>query len=282
MALITAILGDSNEIVCADNANLNDTFKKAFPSYAITNPKGLSTSKADDVIASGAQVIFGPVTDATAIAKYKTAGIAIVPLSTFSTTAQLKDNVLKIAAILGGDAPAKAAAFNTYLDTQISYCTKKTGGLGKVKILSLNSAAGVLSTVNSSDILSVYMTTAGGTNVAASATTVSGISTDTVVQWNPDIIITKSAASKAAIMATVAFKDLPAIKNNKVYVIPSGTFLWSLPSAEDALMPLWLAKIMHGDSLGDLDMPATVKNYYSLFFGYAATDAEITAILAGQ
>jgi hypothetical protein len=47
-------------------------------------------------------------------------------------------------------------------------------------------------------------------------------------------------------------------------------------------MPLWLAKIMHGDSLGDLDMPATVKNYYSLFFGYAATDAEITAILAGQ
>jgi len=126
------------------------------------------------------------------------------------------------------------------------------------------------------------MTTGGGTNVAADLTTVTNITAAQVVQLNPDVIITMNAASKTAIMALAGLQNVPAVYNSKVYVIPTGTFLWSIPTAEDALMPLWLAKTLHGEYLGDLDMNKTVKDFYSKFYGYTATDAEVTAILAGK
>lgn len=281
-ALMTALLGDSGEIVAAPDASLSDYFKQVFPAYATANSKKLLSTKPDDVITSGAQVIYGPITDAAQIAQYKALGIAVVSLNNFATVAQLKDNLTKIAAILGGDAPTKATAFGAWIDTQAAYCNTKIGGLGKVKVMLLNSTAGVLSTVNSSDILSAYMTTGGGTNVAADLTTVTNITAAQVVQLNPDVIITMNAASKTAIMALAGLQNVPAVYNSKVYVIPTGTFLWSIPTAEDALMPLWLAKTLHGEYLGDLDMNKTVKDFYSKFYGYTATDAEVTAILAGK
>jgi iron complex transport system substrate-binding protein len=146
----------------------------------------------------------------------------------------------------------------------------------------VNSVAGVLSTVNSSDILSAYITTGGGINVAADLTTVTGITAAQIATLNPDVIITMNTASKTALMALAGLQNVPAIYNGKVYVIPSGTFLWSVPNAEDALMPLWLAKTMHGEYLGDLDMNKTVKDFYSKYYGYTSTDAEVTTILAGQ
>lgn len=282
MAHMTALLGDSNEIVCAADSNLNATFRKIFPVYVQANPKGLSTSNVEDVIASGAQVFYGPITDAPTIAKYQAAGIAVIPLNSFSTVDQMKANIRKIAEILGGDAPAKAEAFCTYYDTQIAYCINKTAGLGQVKILDLSVTAGAMSTINSTDICSVYMTDAGGVNVAGDLTVVSGISSENVIQWNPDVIITLSADSKAWILAQPTLQNVSAIKNGKVYVVPWGTYLWSVRSAEGAMMPLWLAKIMHPDAFSDLDMNNVVKDYYSRFYGYNVSDAEIAAILAGQ
>jgi iron complex transport system substrate-binding protein len=281
MAHMTALLGDSNEIVCAADSSLNATFRKIFPGYVQANPKGLSTSNVEDVIASGAQVFYGPITDAATIAKYQAAGIAVIPLNAFSTVDQMKANIRKIAEILGGDAPAKAEVFCTYYDAQIAYCTQNTSSLPKVKVLSLNSVAGVMSTINSTDICSVYMTVAGGVNVAADVTAVSSVSAENVIQWNPDVIITNSADSKAAILAQTTLQSVSAVKNGKIFVVPWGTYLWSVRSAEGAMMPLWLAKIMHGDALTDLDMNKVVRDYYSKFYGYSISDTEIASILAG-
>jgi iron complex transport system substrate-binding protein len=281
MAHMTALLGYSDKIVWAADANLNDTFRKIFPGYVKANPKGLSTSNVEDVIASKTQVLYGPITDNATIAKYKAAGIAVIPINTFSTVQQMKENIRKIAEILGGDAPAKAEAFCKYYDEKITYCETKTASLEKVKILSLNISGGTMSTINSTDICSVYMTAAGGTNVAGDLKVVSGISAENIIQWNPDVIITNSADSKAQILAQTTLQTVRAVKNGKVYVVPWGTYLWSVRSAEGAMMPLWLAKTMHGDNLKDLDLNAVVKDYYSRFYTYNVTDDEIAKILAG-
>lgn len=282
MAQMTALLGCSDRIVCAAASNLNDYFKKIFPQYVKANPKGLNTSNVEEVIASGAQVLYGPITDAPTIAKYKAAGIAVVPLNTFSNVQEMKDNIRKIAEILGGDAPAKAEAFCQYYQKQIDYVTNKTANVTAVKILSISYSAGALGTINSKDICSVYMTAAGGINVAGDLTVVTGISTENVIKWNPEIIITMNVASKNQILAEPTLQTVPAVKNGKVYVIPYGTYLWSVRSAEGAMMPLWLAKIMHPDIFTDLDMTKVVKEYYKLFYSYDVPDAEIQTILAGQ
>jgi iron complex transport system substrate-binding protein len=282
MAHMTALLGYADKIVCAADANLNARFRTIFPQYVAANPKGLSTSNVEDVIASRAQVLYGPITDAATIEKYKAANIAVVPLNTFSTVEQMKDNIRKIAEILGGDAPAKAEAFCEYYDAQIAYCNEKTGSLTKVKILSLSYAGGALNTINSTDICSVYMAAAGGVNVAGDIKTVTGISTENVIQWSPEVIITMNADSKTWIMSEPTLQTVPAVKNDQVYVVPWGTYLWSVRSAEGAMMPLWLAKIMHGADLPDLDMYQVVRDYYSRFYNYTVSDTEIAEILAGQ
>ncbi len=282
MAHMTALLGYSDKIVCAADANLNDRFRKIFSGYEKANPQHLSTSNVEDVIASKAQVLYGPITDQATIDKYKAAGIAVVPINTFSTAEQMKDNIRKIAEILGGNAPKKAEAFCKYYDEKIAYCNDKTKDLTKVKILNLNYNAGAMNTINSSDICSVYMAAAGGINVAGDLKVVSGISSENIIQWDPEMIITMSASSKEKILTDATLQTVSAVKNGKVYIIPWGTYVWSVRSAEGAMMPLWLTKIMHGDDVKDLDMNKIVKDYYKQFYNYDVAEDEIAAILSGS
>ena len=282
MAHMTALLGCADKIVCAADSNLNATFRKIFPQYVQANPKGLSTSNVEDVIASHTQVLYGPITDQATIDKYRAAGIAVVPINTFSTVDQMKENIRLIAQILGGDAPAKAEAFCEYYDAQIKYCTDTTARLAKVTILSLSINAGAMSTINSSDICSVYMTAAGGINVAANLSVVSGISAENVIQWNPQVIITMNASSMQKILTDPTLQTVEAVRNRQVYIIPWGTYLWAVRSAEGAMMPLWLTTILHPGLVGGLDMNQVVRDYYSRFYGYNISDTEIASFLAGS
>ncbi|MGD9157638.1 MAG: ABC transporter substrate-binding protein, partial [Desulfobacteraceae bacterium] len=216
MAHMTALLGCADRIVCAADANLNDYFKKIFPGYAKANPGGLSTNNVEDVIASGAQVVYGPVRDDAVIAQYKAAGISVVPLNTFSTIEEMKDNIRKIAEILGGEAPSKAEDFCDYYDTQIKYVTEKTSNLSEndyVKILSLSFRGGALSTINATDICSVYINAAGGENVASSLEMVRGISAEDIINWNPEIIITFDANARDQILKEPVLQVVSAVKN---------------------------------------------------------------------
>ena len=285
MAHMTALMGYADRIVAAADHNLSDYFKKIFPEYVKANPRGLSTNNVEDVIASGAQVLYGPITDEATIAKYKAAGIAVVPLNTFSTVEQMKDNIRKIAEILGDDAPVKAEDFCRYYDKQLAYVQQKTAGMTddqRVKILSLSYNAGALNTINSRDICSVYMATAGGINVAGDLSVVTGISTEDIIRWNPEIIITFDATSKSKILAEATLKTVPAIKNGNVFIVPYGTYLWSVRSAEGAMMPLWLAKMMHPGLFTELDMDKVVSEYYKHFYNYEIPDEEIKTILNGR
>ncbi|MDD3363373.1 MAG: ABC transporter substrate-binding protein [Syntrophomonas sp.] len=291
-AQMTEMLGGKGTIV-ASVTTLSDEFKKVFPDFLQSNPNGRNSANIEDIIAAKAQVVYGPTYTDEQIAQLKAAGIAVVPIKAFSTVEEMKKDVLIIASILGGDAPAKAAKFNAYYDGNIKYVQDKTSSLkdaDKVKILSLNYSAGNYSTINSTDIGSVYMVAAGGINAAASYTGLAGsttgttmnVNTEQIVKWAPDVIITSSKASQAQILKEATLATVPAIKNKKVYVVPTGTYLWSVRSGEGALQPLWLAKTMYPDIFSDLDMSAKVKDFYETFYGYNIQPDEIKAILNGD
>lgn len=285
MAQMTAMLGYSDRIVCAAVQNLNDYFKQIFPQYVAANPEDLSTANVEDIIKSKAQVVYGPVRDEATIAQLNAAGIAVVPLNTFSTVQEMKDNINKIAEILGGDAPQKAQRFCEYYQGNINKVTEATKGIqeaDRVKIMSLNNNAGALGTVNKTDICSVYMQAAGGINVAADAEAPNSISVENVVEWNPDVIITMTASSQKAIMEEKALQGVNAVKNGKVFIVPYGTYMWSVRSGEGAMMPLWLATIMYPDTFQDIDMQQVVKDFFREFYAYDIPEAEIKTVLAGN
>ena len=291
MAHMTAVLGCADRLVCTAFGDTNAYFNQVFPAYQEANSRGLTTGNVEDIIGSGAQVAYGPIRDQSIIDQLNAAGIAVVKLDSFSTVEQMKGNIREIAKILGGDAPAIAEAFCEYYQGNIDYVSEKTADVAegeKIRALMLNYRAGALSTINAEDICSVYMTEAGGINVAAESgatgtTPGTSISSEDVIRWNPDIIFTHNKSGKDQILAEPTFQTIPAVQNGKVYIVPTGTYLWSVRSAEGSLMPLWLAKMMYPDIFTDLDLEQEVRDFYKTFHGgYEIPDDEIAMVLAGS
>jgi iron complex transport system substrate-binding protein len=124
---------------------------------------------------------------------------------------------------------------------------------------------------------------AGGINVAATAgdryfTT----SAENVAKWNPDFIFQtivtapydeKMAAYYDDWKADDRFKDVTAIKNGDVYVMPMGVTQWN-GDVELALGVLQMAKIMYPDLFKDIDVKAEATKFYKTFMNYTMTDED--------
>ena len=128
---------------------------------------------------------------------------------------------------------------------------------------------------------------AGGKNAASdyvigSKDIVKIVNGEQIVMWNPDVIITNSNPSREVILKNSAFQTLNAIKNKRVYVVPTGVYLWSVRSAEGALQPLWLGKMLYPERFGDLSLEKEVKYFYKEFYHYDVSDDEVKMILEGS
>ncbi|MEC0181968.1 ABC transporter substrate-binding protein [Paenibacillus peoriae] len=280
MAQMTALLGGAGKTVAG--ITVSDNFTKVFPDYLKANPKQLEPGNVEDVIGAKAQVVFGPVTDAAMIAQYEAAGIKVVKLANFSSVDDIMDSISTIADILGGDAPAKAKEFNAYFQKNLDDVKAATSDIPedqRVKMMYLSVNGGNLGTINKTDICSTYIAAAGGINVADGLESDSSISAENVVELSPQIIFTMTPENKKAILGDATLQNVPAVKNNKVYVVPKGLYYWNVRSAEGALMPLWLGKIMYPDRFAKLDLADAVRYYFKNFYNYTVSDSEIETIL---
>ena len=97
--------------------------------------------------------------------------------------------------------------------------------------------------------------------------------------YDPDVIITNSPEGKAQIMKNTSFQGIKAVKNGKVFVVPSGVYLWSVRSAEGALQPLWLGKMIYPELFAELDLEQKTKEFYEKFYGYELNGDEVKNIL---
>ena len=67
------------------------------------------------------------------------------------------------------------------------------------------------------------------------------VTVESIIQANPDVIIIGSSGNKAqaAIEKSKLIqhgKSISAVKNNRIYANPTGTFPWDRYSAEEALL----------------------------------------------
>lgn len=226
--------------------------------------------------------------DESAAAQLQKAGIAVVKIDKFATTEQIKQSVNLIAAIFGEKSVKKAAEFNAYFDENIAFVREKTSKIKhKKRVLMLNFHSGNFSTISANDIGAEYVKIAGGVNLSseleASDFKISKtINEEQVLIFAPDLIITNSRQSRDAILANAAFKGLGAVKNKQVFVVPQGVYLWSVRSAEGALMPLWLGKTLYPSEFKDLNLEQKTREFYEKFYNYKLSDDELKGILEGM
>lgn len=214
--------------------------------------------------------------------KIEQLNIPVVIIS-YDTPEELKKSVTLMGNLLGEEENKKASEFCSYYDSNIKRITEKTSSIsdnGKLKVY--YSADSPLSTDGNNSIVTSWIETAGGINTAAQ-NGVTGmsktVSIENVVQWNPDVIIVRDAPNKDAILKDERFKNINAVKNNKVYINPKGVNVWCARSGDNALQVLWAAKTLYPDMFTDIDMSKEVKEFYKIYYNYNVNSEDLDDIM---
>jgi ABC-type Fe3+-hydroxamate transport system substrate-binding protein len=81
------------------------------------------------------------------------------------------------------------------------------------------------------------------------------------------------------------YKDYPIISyirgDYEIYVNPGGVTNWTGGSPESVLEAIWASWRLHGKS-SESDVRAEIKKFYTTFYRYELSDAQVSAILSGK
>ena len=130
----------------------------------------------------------------------------------------------------------------------------------------------------------VFITQAGGINVAHDIKIKGDISAEILLELDPDIIILSNNLSyqktPQSIKSNPFYKNLKAVKNNQVYVAPVGGFWWDRPSPEAIFGILWLSKILYPQQTNEIDLFAKTSLFFQRFYNYNLTKEEYETFFA--
>jgi iron complex transport system substrate-binding protein len=106
------------------------------------------------------------------------------------------------------------------------------------------------------------------------------ISFETLLKYDPDVIIVQTPVVYNDIMFDSMWKNLKAVKNGRIYLVPNQPFNWidRPPSFMRVLGIQWLAKILHPESY-KVDINKRTKEFYDLFLHVKITDSQTKNIL---
>ena len=162
MSQITAMLGGADKIVAAGSSIMkNDFFRKVFPQF---DPQ-YGNDNVEDVLASGAQVVYGPMKDDNLNAQYEAAGVPFVYLGGFANIDEILWTISTIGDILGGDAPEKAQAFIDYFNHTMDDIQAKTDEIpeaDRLRVVALSYREGSYSIGMKNSVQNSYLEAVGG------------------------------------------------------------------------------------------------------------------------
>jgi iron complex transport system substrate-binding protein len=201
-----------------------------------------------------------------------------------TSLADLKTTARMTGEVLGPRESARAAEWIRYFDDNIRRVTAVTSRIpANERPRVLHTATGTILTIDGvKTVIDDWIAVAGGVNVATVVGNARPVSMEQIAAWNPDVIIVGTAPneeSRRAILNDPRWSQIKAVRTGRVYVNPSGVYLWDRHSAEAALQILWVAKTLHPTRFRDLDLEQETKAFYAKFFDYALTDAEYNAIM---
>ena len=290
---IVFMLGGGDKLVATAEGVQKGFFPVVFPRIkelpAAYGGPGPGVLNMETLLEANPQVVFGSYANDEDIKTLAAAGIAVFELK-LNTPPDIKDTISMVGKIIGPEAEQKAADFNLYYDENINYARQLTAGALKVKVFvaSNDGGGGPINTVPGNDILTSYIDAAGGINIAAEklpaalADGSASVDFEFLIAQQPEIIIAQNRQIYDYITDEKngsQWQYLDAVKNKKVYLNPKGVYLWSVRSAEGALEPLWLAKILHPELAASLDIKQKTKEFYRNNYYYELSDEETENIM---
>ncbi len=125
---------------------------------------------------------------------------------------------------------------------------------------------------------------AGGVNVIAAPPGFNGnlvnVSLEDVLLAKPDVIVASDAAFAASLPDLPAWRDVPAVRQRRIYVAPDLPFGWfdSPPSLNRLLGVQWLARVLHPQRFPE-PLGPRIKAFHTLYYHRTPTEAQVRALL---
>ena len=201
----------------------------------------------------------------------------------------MKKTVRITAEVLGDKAPEIAESYIKELDGNIKFVEERLKGLKdeqRPTVLHITKGSDLLMIDGGKSMIGEWIKLAGGKSVLPDEANMVTVTVESIIQANPDVIIIGSSGNKAQaaiekIKADPAWQSISAVKNNRIYANPTGTFPWDRYSAEEALQILWAAQLFHPEQFKDLNMVEKTQAFYKKYYGYTLSKENAEQILKG-
>ena len=194
---------------------------------------------------------------------------------------------IKVGEMVGDSKTKKeVAALSNYCKTTLDKASKATKSLtpaSKVKVYFAGGEKGLNTNAKGSFHAEVF-DKIGAENVATVEVNSKGagstVSMEQVLLWNPQVIVADSEATYKFIMEDKAWSGVQAVKDKKVYQIPSVPYsvMGSPPSVNRIIGVYWLGNLVYPE-LYKVDMVKELTNFYSTFYHADITQAKAKEIL---
>jgi iron complex transport system substrate-binding protein len=199
-------------------------------------------------------------------------------------TETMKAEVRLYGSVLGGESEKRANTWCSYYERKLRYVLERTVHIPEARRPKVYYVRGpdALTTHGYDQNITWYGEMAGARMVIKKARTknIAQISMEEIMTWNPDVIFVGRQYSTDLVLRDVKWKDIAAVRNKRVYVIPDGVFYWD-SSSEGILLLEYMAKKLYPELFKELDMNKEVKAYYANFYQCKLTDDEIDKLLRG-
>lgn len=124
----------------------------------------------------------------------------------------------------------------------------------------------------------------GAENVAAAAGkgSLTQVSHEQVLSWNPDVIIAASGKFAASAKKDPLWADVKAVTDGRVFTAPSLPYGWfdSPPATNRLIGVAWLQKLFYPESFNG-DLAKETRDFYKLFYQVDLTDEQVATLLKG-
>lgn len=114
------------------------------------------------------------------------------------------------------------------------------------------------------------------------------VNLEQIAAWNPDMVfvVNYNGNSKdvvAKLKADLKWQALKAIKDNKVYGLPSDFYTWDQPDSRWGLGLVWLAAKIQPTLFSDVNITQEINQFYALYgLDQATVQTKVTPLLQGD
>jgi len=180
----------------------------------------------------------------------------------------------------------RGETLSEYAVKTINEAKSATARIPEKDIVTVYYAEGLdgLSSEKSGSLHAELIPLAGGVNVhrgeGVDTYGMEKISMEQILLYDPMVILVKEKALFETIFTDPRWKDLRAVRDKRVYLIPSVPFNWfdRPPSFMRLLGIKWLLNALHPE-LYPTDMVEETKAFYKLFLGVELSDADARFVL---